>query len=147
MNDLRTHTHSNGLESEFEAFEKASKSANSIKLQILYEMNIAGALKGLTPDEFVEMHGGLINTVRRRFTDLWKEGKIFHHPRLLTRKNNADNACVAWVLGCDPLPTKKRAKREWVGLTDEERMALFETAGGLFAYAKDIEARLKDKNT
>lgn len=38
-------------------------------------------------------------------------------------------------------------KREWVGLTDEERMALFETADGLFAYAKAIERILKEKNT
>jgi hypothetical protein len=36
--------------------------------------------------------------------------------------------------------------KKWVGLTDDERMALFETAGGLNDYAKAIEAKLKDKN-
>ncbi len=38
-------------------------------------------------------------------------------------------------------------QKEWVGLTDDERMALFETAGGLNDYAKAIEAKLKEKNT
>ena len=38
-------------------------------------------------------------------------------------------------------------KREWVGLTDDERMALFEKSAGLNSYAKNIEAKLKDKNT
>ena len=38
-------------------------------------------------------------------------------------------------------------KREWVGLTDEERMALFEKSAGLNSYAKAIEAKLKEKNT
>jgi hypothetical protein len=37
-------------------------------------------------------------------------------------------------------------EREWVGLTYDERLALFETAGGLNDYAKAIEAKLKDKN-
>ncbi len=38
-------------------------------------------------------------------------------------------------------------QKDWVGLTDDERMALFETAGGLNDYAKAIEAKLKEKNT
>jgi hypothetical protein len=40
-----------------------------------------------------------------------------------------------------------RKDKEWVGLTDDERMALFGTAGGLNDYAKAIEAKLKEKNT
>jgi hypothetical protein len=143
------------LKSEFEAFEKASNSANGIKLQIIYEMNIAGALKGITPDEFVEMNGGLINTVRRRFTDLWKEGKILHHPDSLTRKNNAGNSCVAWVLGCDPSSGKKRAKREWVGLTDDEITAVLWNRtysdnpldNPPYESYRAIEQALKEKNT
>ena len=38
-------------------------------------------------------------------------------------------------------------KREWVGLTDDERMALFEKSSGLNSYVKAIEAKLKEKNT
>jgi hypothetical protein len=153
MIDLRSHTHSNGWASEVEAFEKALKSANSIKLQILEELDRAGALKGLTPDEFVEMHGGLINTVRRRFTDLWKEGKIRHHPQSLTRKNSSGNACVAWVLGYDPSAYQKRAKREWQGLTDEEIKEIIGPWGGgpIKGYTRElidkIEAKLKEKNS
>ena len=148
MNELRTHTHSNGLETESNAFEKASKSADSIKLQILSEIGRAGALKGLTPDEFAETNNGLINTVRRRFTDLWKEGKILHHPHLMTRKNNDGNACVAWVLGRDPISIKKRAKREWVGLTDEEINSIFPESGTatMRDFVRTIESKLKEKN-
>jgi hypothetical protein len=149
MTDLRSHTHSNGWASEIEAFSKALKSANSIKLQILGELERAGQLAGLTPDEFVEVHGGLINTVRRRFTDLWKEGKIRHHPQALTRKNSAGNSCVAWVIGNDPTAYQPRAKRQWVGLTDEEVKDIvwnlpYEPSQ---EHIRAIEAKLKEKNT
>ena len=38
---------------------------------------------------------------------------------------------------------------EWVGLTDEERMAIppMYSNGGQLAYAEAIEAKLKEKNT
>jgi len=48
------------------------------------------------------------------------------------------------VVNLEPVPLY--TQREWVGLTDDERMALFETAGGLNDYAKAIEAKLKQKN-
>jgi len=148
MTDLRSHTHSNGWASEIEAFSKALKSANSIKLQILGELERAGQLAGLTPDEFVEMHGGLINTVRRRFTDLWKEGKIRHHPQSLTRKNSAGNSCVAWIIGNDPTAYQPRAKRQWVGLTDEEAEQITDAHWNDPAmFIEAIEAKLKEKNT
>lgn len=146
MTDLRSHTHSNAWASEVEAFEKAVKSANSIKLQILEELDRAGSLRGLTPDEFVEMHGGLINTVRRRFTDLWKEGKIRHHPKSLTRKNKAGNSCVTWVLGYDPTAFQKRAKRQWVGLGSDD----FNDFNPYFKAEEAVrwaERKLKEKNT
>ena len=148
MTTLRSHTHSNGWASELEAYGKAAKSASSVKLQILAELERCGQLTGLTPDEFVEMHGGLINTVRRRFTDLWKEGKIRHHPQSLTRKNSAGNQCVAWVLGNDPEAYQTRAKRQWVGLTDEERREVWlsREAQTPTTFAQDIEAKLKEKN-
>ena len=49
------------------------------------------------------------------------------------------------VVNLEPVPLY--TQREWVGLTDDERMALFETAGGLNDYAKAIESKLKQKNT
>ena len=101
MTSVRTHTHADGLMTEVLAFEKANKVSKSIKVKILEELEQAREM-GLTPDEFVEMHGGLINTIRRRFTDLWKAGQIRHHPEGLTRKNLSGNACVTWVLGVDP---------------------------------------------
>lgn len=112
MMELKTHTHAQGFITEVLAFEKANKVSKSIKSKILDELEQAGD-KGLTPDEFVEMHGGLINTVRRRFTDLWKAGQIRHHPDSLTRRNPSGNACVAWVLGVDPAALQKPPQRPY----------------------------------
>lgn len=99
MIDIRTHTHTDGLPTEEAAARRAARGSRSMKAQILDEMELLGYM---TPDLFVEYHGGLINTVRRRFTDLWKEGKIRHHPTGLTRKNAAGNDCIYWVMGTDP---------------------------------------------
>jgi hypothetical protein len=112
MSELKTHTHSRGLMTEVLAFGRANKVSKSIKAKILQELEQAGEM-GLTPDEFVEMHGGLINTIRRRFTDLWKAGQIRHHPRGLTRKNPSGNACVTWVLGVDPSVLQKPPQRPY----------------------------------
>ena len=97
--DIRTHTHADGLPTEEDAAKKAARGSASLKAQILEEIEFQGFM---TPDLFVEYHGGLINTVRRRFTDLWKEGKIRHHPMKVTRKNAAGNECVYWIPGADP---------------------------------------------
>jgi len=94
------HTHINAIETETSAAIKAGKQSESIKTIILQIMEQNGE-HGLTPDEFCEMTGKLINTVRRRFTDLWKEGKIRHHLEKKTRTNKAKNECVVWVLGTD----------------------------------------------
>lgn len=150
--DFRTHVHGNGLPTEVAAFNKASKRSASIKFQILVELRKAGE-GGLTPDEFVLMHGGLINTIRRRFTDLWKDGKIRHHPTLLSRKNLAGNDCVSWVIGTDvDLPVKKEKK--WVGLTELEKAEItslkwwdWEDTFDIDGFIKAIEAKLKEKNT
>jgi hypothetical protein len=117
VDDFKTHVHKNGLSTEIAALTKASRKVDSIKSKILVELEKA-AETGLTPDEFVFKHGGLINTIRRRFTDLWKEGKIKHHPSLLTRKNSAGNDCVTWVLGRDMDLTPKKPQRQ--PLTDEQ---------------------------
>ena len=153
MDDLKTHVHSNGLPTEIAAFTKASYKINSIKLQILETLKEAAEM-GLTPDDFVLKHGGLINTIRRRFTDLWKEGKIKHHPNLLTRKNFAGNDCVTWVLGRDIDLNFLKPKREWVGLTDAEIFAVENSVPDevisdrdwVIYFAKAIEAKLKEKN-
>jgi hypothetical protein len=151
MDDFKTHVHSNGLPTEGAAFNKASLRSDSIKSRILVELEEAGET-GLTPDEFVFKHGGLINTIRRRFTDLWKDGKIKHHPTLLTRKNTAGNDCVAWVLGRDLEMTPRLPKRRWVGLTEDEvAQAMFRadaifTGPMQFKFARELEAKLKEKN-
>jgi len=152
VDDLKTHVHSDGLSTEIAAFAKASRKSNSIKLKILVKLKEAAEM-GLTPDEFVFRHGGLINTIRRRFTDLWKEGKIKHHPNLLARKNGAGNDCVTWVLGRDTGLTSWKPKRKWVGLTDDEIKAIIghNHPEGIGSYArelfKQIEAKLREKNT
>ena len=40
-----------------------------------------------------------------------------------------------------------RAKREWVGLTDEEMKELWENKGWYVTMFKAVEAKLKEKNT
>ena len=143
-----THTHKSGLSTEVSAFNKASKRSESTKKKILADLEAAGA-DGLTPDEFVENYGGLINTVRRRFTDLWKEGKIQHHPTLLARKNPAGNECVAWVIGRDMNLSPSKAKHTWVGLTVDEQQQAYEQwqNDGWGVFYNAIEAKLKEKNT
>jgi len=146
MDDFKTHIHSNGLPTEAAAFNKASLRMGSIKSRILEELEEAGE-SGLTPDEFVFKHGGLINTIRRRFTDLWKDGRIKHHPTLLTRKNGAGNDCVTWVLGRDLNMAPRVAKKRWVGLTDADmhdpKTHNFDFIHG----ARWAEAKLKERNT
>ena len=152
MDDFKTHIHSNGLPTEAAAFNKASLRMGSIKSRILEELEEAGD-SGLTPDEFVFKHGGLINTIRRRFTDLWKDGRIKHHPTLLTRKNGAGNDCVTWVLGRDLNMAPQVVKGRWIGLTHEEveevwrRIEASDFRDCVHPFAQAIEAKLKEKNT
>jgi hypothetical protein len=95
---MELNSHTRGQVNEVEAFIKAKRGSVTTKAQIVAEIEQAG-IYGLTPDEYVEMHGGLINTIRRRFTDLWKEGKVKKND--MSRKNAAGNFCSAWVLGKD----------------------------------------------
>ena len=104
---VRNHTHNSGLPTERAAAEKAGIKAGSIKDQILQDLDFLEDY-GMTPDEFCEQTKGLINTIRRRFTDLWKEGRIRHHPETKTRLNSAGNDCVVWVLGRDDNITPSR---------------------------------------
>ncbi len=127
MNFVVTHTHRKGSSTEIQAAGKAAKSAPSIKKRILHRLSEEGP-RGLTPDEFCEESIGLINTVRRRFTDLWKEGKIRHHPTLI-RKNNAGNECTVWVLGTDPDLDKNLSMLEKLKAENAQLRSLFESNG------------------
>ena len=95
---MELNSHTRGQSNEIAAFNKAKPSSASTKQKILTEI-ASCSMYGVTPDEFIELNGGLINTVRRRFTDLWKEGKIKKNG--LSRDNAAGNATSAWVLGRD----------------------------------------------
>jgi hypothetical protein len=146
MSEFNKHVHSNGLFTEISAYEKTSKRSESTKSKILSELQDAG-VHGLTPDEFLLLHGGLINTIRRRFTDLWKEGKIQHHPALLTRKNIDGNDCITWVLGRDMDLENKKPKSKWVGLDWNEMPEIYMNDKAFEHGAQWAEAKLKEKNT
>lgn len=103
-------THSRALLSESEALAKVEPSLNSMRTAILAAVRNTGE-EGLTPDEYAKKHHGLINTIRRRFTDLWKDGYIRHHPELQMRLNAAGNKCVVWVEGEDPERARSRIER------------------------------------
>lgn len=103
---LDRHTHRSARVGEVQALGKASKQAPALWRRIVDAIGASG-VDGLTPDEFVAtcaLPGEtlLINTVRRRFTDLWKGGQIRHHIEGLHRANAAGNLCEAWQLGADP---------------------------------------------
>ena len=98
--DVRHLRHNDGLGSERAALAKVAPTLASMRERILRDIQEAGD-RGITPDEWCYEHGALINTVRRRFTDLWKDGFIRHHPKLLERDNQAGNPCVVWVAGRD----------------------------------------------
>jgi len=62
-----------------------------------------------------------------------------------------------WHTGLDALPdgkhtlyTTPKPKREWVGLTEEDKQIAFDDTqegGGFWEFADAIEAKLKEKNT
>ena len=84
---------------EVEALTKIAPHLRAMKKGIYEALEAAGS-RGITPDEYVVRSGKLINTVRRRFTDLWKEGII--RPAGVSRRNKAGNSTMVWVLGLDP---------------------------------------------
>lgn len=102
-----------------------------MKEQILAALEAQGAA-GLTPDEYADRTQGLINTVRRRFTDLWKEGKI--KPTEQERSNAAGNATTVWSLGFDPegaIDYARPTRAELRAAVDEIASAFTKTGGGL----------------
>lgn len=114
--ELQHLAHSQGWDSEYVALRKVASSISAMKAKIFHAVMSAGAA-GLTPDEYCDqMTRGLINTVRRRFTDLWKDGVIRHHPQGAMRLNANGNPCVCWVVGCDPQAQNDRMDRARVEL-------------------------------
>jgi hypothetical protein len=60
--------------------------------------------------------------------------------------DHGDELTIAYLDGVHT--GKQIAKREWVGLTDEERRKLFDPLHDApFEFAKRIESKLKEKNT
>lgn len=107
--DARSHVHASATQGEQLAARRAGTRARAMWRSILRELEASGEV-GMTPDEYAERHCALINTVRRRFTDLWKEGKIRHHPGQVHRENAAGNPCIVWVMGRDPAAAPRRGR-------------------------------------
>lgn len=101
---MKTHTHQDGPETERIAFLKVAPVVKGIKARILLLLQ----QQNLTPDEVSASQGLLINTVRRRFVDLWTAGQI--RPTAVRRKNDGGNPCVVWTLGADPDPAVRAPK-------------------------------------
>lgn len=99
------HVHRPGIDTEHLAFEKVEPTISSIKAAILQSLEGAD----FTPDEFAAERGMLINTIRRRFVDLWKEGRV--RPTDERRSNSNGNLCVVWTLGRDSNAGETRAQQ------------------------------------
>jgi hypothetical protein len=111
--DLRHLRHSGGLPTELQALSVVAPHLTTMKKAIFEALKAQGE-HGLTPDEYAAQRHLLINTVRRRFTDLWKEGIIRHHPEGKTRRNSDLNECIVWIIGIDPWAngtTEQKIKR------------------------------------
>lgn len=87
-------THSAPRQTEMEALMSVAPHLKRMKRDIMLRV-VASGESGLTPDEVP----GLINTVRRRFVDLWKEGQI--RPTDRTRRNSRGKNETVWVAGRD----------------------------------------------
>lgn len=86
---------------EAAALDRIAPHLKAMKKDIMCNAIVAGD-RGLIPDEFL----GLINTVRRRFTELWKEGQL--KPTNRTRLNRRGNQEMVWVVGRDEAGMKPR---------------------------------------
>ena len=122
-----SHQHRDAHRGEAAACDKAMRGASNMKARILACIVGAGE-HGLTPDEYSVNTDALINTVRRRITDLWKDGLVRHHPEGLHRINDAENECIVWVAGRDPNGTMTRFEKDQKLIRDQvaeiERLVL-----------------------
>lgn len=134
------HVHADPRPTETAALEKIAPHLKKMKRDIMLAAHAAGDL-GITPDE----QPGLINTVRRRFTDLWKEGLI--KPTGRTRNNANGNPCTVWVIGSDANlsirqetkdETIKRLRGEIRHLLSVRFVFLPKTVAGEYIYANTV---------
>lgn len=108
-------THAQPRASELAAAEKVAPKVASIKGSIWAMISFRGDI-GLTPDEYSAYTDRIINTVRRRFTDLWKDGII--RPTIMTRPNRRGNQETVWVVGRDENALGAGAKFKACALRD-----------------------------
>ncbi len=111
---------------ELEAAEKVAPHLKKMKLAIFTAVVMRGQ-HGLTPDEFQVRSNLIINTIRRRFTDMWVEGII--KPTETTRPNARGNQETVWVVGRDE---KRVGTRE----TNDQIIARLQ------ARVRELEARI-----
>lgn len=105
MDQQAGHTHGDARPAELAAALTVAPHLKKMKRDIVLFTQAAGGY-GITPDEVQRATGGLINTIRRRFTDLWKEGQL--RPTDCTRLNARGNLETIWVIGRDENLPKKR---------------------------------------
>lgn len=112
------HIHANPRPAEAEALAAIAPHITGIKRRILEQAGAAGDL-GVIPDEV----DGLINTIRRRFTDLWKGGHL--RPTKRTRKNRSGNSETVWILGRDENARGAGAKLHAKAMRDAQGAVAF----------------------
>lgn len=117
MND---HVHAEPRRTEVEALAAVAPHLKRMKRDIMLAAHHYGE-HGIIPDEIP----GLINTVRRRFTDLWIEGLL--KPTCRVRPNRRGKNETVWVAGKDehrltPAETKdQKIKRLEARVAELER--------------------------
>lgn len=129
-NEDAAHHHAGPRPAEIIAAQQVQPHVETLKKGILQLLAAAEAY-GRIPDEV----DGLINTVRRRFTELWKEGKI--RPTELTRLNRRGNPETVWVLGRDDAGMTAARVKPAARIQALEAMVLKLTVAG-----QDLRGRL-----
>jgi len=94
---LRGHRHAESNAPELFALDKVAPHLKKMKRSIMEAAHdaVARGERGIIPDE----QPGLINTVRRRFTDLHIEGHL--RPTEHTKENASGNPVTVWEPGRD----------------------------------------------
>ena len=102
-----------------------------------------------------DMRDGIYGEVRVYHEELGGSVPIYTHPPQRTEPVSDD---IASILACRDMLDAQPVQRTWVGLTDEEIAQGYETTGhyqtlrpqdkfAVYALARSIEAKLKEKNT
>lgn len=118
-------THASPRRAELAAAASVAPHLTHMKADIVSAITAAGE-KGLTPDDFQLATGKIINTIRRRFTDLWKEGHI--RPTNRTRPNARGFEETVWALGRDTTvqPSRETASQKIARLQRHIRLLVVE---------------------